>query len=146
MTVVVICPPRSCSARDTGVPAGWTILGMSRGMLGRTKQWRADYGRRVLDVFKDFRIRSREWNGLPTDAFDVSFTWRRIQAGLPLDNQLFVDRLCSFPRDAVRGVIVASVRVRGSSNGRPVSGRVWAGADYKDRSLRVGRRPRRSSS
>lgn len=48
-----------------------------------------------------------------------------------------VNRLCAFPRDAERAVVVASVRVRGTSNGRPVRGRVWVGADHRHRSLRV---------
>lgn len=88
-------PAEMLFGRDTHVPAGWTLLGMGRSMPGSTSHWRADYGRRVLAVFKDFRIRSREWNGLPTDSFDVSFSWRRIQAGPALDKQLFVPELPS---------------------------------------------------
>jgi hypothetical protein len=83
-------PAEMVFGRDADVPAGWTLLGMGRSTPGSTSHWRADYGRRVLAVFKDFRIHSREWNGLTTDSFDVSFSWRRIQAGPPLDKQLFV--------------------------------------------------------
>jgi hypothetical protein len=76
--------------RDASVTAGWTLVGMGRSMPGTTSQWRAHYGRRVLHVFRDFRIRSQEWNGVMDRTFNVSFSWRRIQAGPPLDKELFV--------------------------------------------------------
>jgi hypothetical protein len=83
-------PSEMIVARDSGVPEEWTLLRMGRSVPGRTWHWRADYGRRVLAVFRDFRIRSQEWNGILGSTFDVRFSWRRIQIGSALDKQLFV--------------------------------------------------------
>jgi hypothetical protein len=46
-------------------------------------------------------------------------------------------RSCALPMLGERAVVTASVLVRGSVGGRPVSGRAWVGADYYNRSLRV---------
>jgi hypothetical protein len=85
-----VLPAEFLFRRNPDVPAGWTLLGMGRTTPGTTSSWRADYGRVVRAVFRDFRVRSQEWNGVMGRAFDVSFSWRRLELGATLDKQLFV--------------------------------------------------------
>lgn len=67
----------------------WTLAAMSGIIPGRTSHWVADYGRRFRHVFRHFRIRNREWNGVVGRSFDVSFSWNRVELGATLDEQLF---------------------------------------------------------
>ena len=46
-------------------------------------------------------------------------------------------RYCAGPVVGSRAVVTALATVHGTANGQPVSGRVWVGADYYNRSLRV---------
>ena len=85
-----VLPAEFLFRRNADVPAGWTLIGMGRSTPGSTSYWRADYGRVVRAVFRDFRVRSQEWNGVLGRAFDVSFSWRRLELGATLDKQLFV--------------------------------------------------------
>jgi hypothetical protein len=48
-----------------------------------------------------------------------------------------VERFCFFPSMDSRATFTAEVSVRGTSNGRPVRGRVWVGVDPRYRSLRL---------
>jgi len=82
-------------ARDATVPEGWRMLTVGRSVPGQTWHWRADYGRMVVAPFRNFRIRSQEWNGILGRALNVRFVWRGIQIGSTLDRQLFVPEAAS---------------------------------------------------
>ena len=90
VVVEATVPSELFFARDAAVPGGWRVLRVGRTLPGQTWHWRADYGRAVVGPFRNFRIRSHEWNGILGSAFDVRFVWRRIQTASMLDQQLFV--------------------------------------------------------
>ena len=82
-------PAEMWAVRDESQKSGWALVATGRAIPGSTLQWRAEYGRRVLAAFRDFRIRSQDWNGVVNRAFDVSFSWGNVKAGVVLDRRLF---------------------------------------------------------
>jgi hypothetical protein len=81
--------PGEIFVRRNHMRSPWSLVAMGSSIPGHTYHWRADYGNRVRQVFRHFRIRSREWNGVMGRTFDVGFSWSRVELGATLDERLF---------------------------------------------------------